>query len=851
MANYKSIYTGAQIDSAIGKANTALQEEQYTGTYSKPSGGIPKTDLASSVQTSLNKADSAYQKANTGIPEEDLSEDVQDKLNSGGGGGTTVQANPTLDGTESHLDGLKVGNTKYSTSPDLSGKVISIMGDSISTYNGWIPDGSDGRNLSHVYWYPQKYVNDVTKTWWHQLIFKEFKAKLGVNESWSGSCVGNNKDVNEEKSGPDTCMASIKRITNLGSNGTPDIIYVYGGTNDIGNPGRSGQSLGTFNSSTNYTTVDLTTSKWTCFVDSFRVMIQRMQYYYPKAKIIVMLPAFSVTYYNRATQDSYLEQMKEICDYFGVEYIDLRDCGITWANSDASRNNKGVASIGDGFTHPNEYGMDLITEYVKNKTFAMLENDSNENIVHTVTNTLSTLTNTDRYIKGVSDGESYSATLTGADLTVGRVSMGGTDITSTAYDSSTGIITISNVTGDIVVSEGEAVITPVTGVSLNAQTKSIMPNDVETLTATIIPANATNKNVTWSVNNNNVTIVPNGLTCQVTGVTDGTSVVTVTTQDGSFTASCTFTIHEIELENIAITTPPSTTAYHYGDTFSKTGMVVTAYYDDETSEELDDTDYTVSPSGALTDSDTSVTVNYTYNGVTKTATQAITVSTLSSIAVTTQPTKTIYEVGDVFDPTGMIVTATWSDNTTSEVTNYTYSPTTALSSSDTTITISYTIGGVTKTATQAIVFTNTTWYSSNYNANTLTEASIPSSAGFSYKSGVHDADGLKMNKVRFVLSTAGTITVGKVSGDFKTVTDSETVSVTGNAKEVKEITLTKTYTLSNGEHFFISSSSDTGKFLFTRNATAGDKDFMTRVGASSANLYRGAGLSVDFGYNGA
>lgn len=61
MANYKSSYTGQQIDAGIAKANTALQEEQYTGTYSKPSGGIPKSDLASSVQTSLGKADTAIQ----------------------------------------------------------------------------------------------------------------------------------------------------------------------------------------------------------------------------------------------------------------------------------------------------------------------------------------------------------------------------------------------------------------------------------------------------------------------------------------------------------------------------------------------------------------------------------------------------------------------------------------------------------------------------------------------------------------------------------------------------------------------------------------------------------------------
>lgn len=46
------------------------------GTYSKPSGGIPSTDLASAVQTSLGKADAAYQKPSGGIPKTDMSEAV-------------------------------------------------------------------------------------------------------------------------------------------------------------------------------------------------------------------------------------------------------------------------------------------------------------------------------------------------------------------------------------------------------------------------------------------------------------------------------------------------------------------------------------------------------------------------------------------------------------------------------------------------------------------------------------------------------------------------------------------------------------------------------------------------------
>ena len=48
--------------------------------YQKPSGGIPKTDLASGVQTSLGKADTAFQKPSNGIPASDLSTAVQTSL---------------------------------------------------------------------------------------------------------------------------------------------------------------------------------------------------------------------------------------------------------------------------------------------------------------------------------------------------------------------------------------------------------------------------------------------------------------------------------------------------------------------------------------------------------------------------------------------------------------------------------------------------------------------------------------------------------------------------------------------------------------------------------------------------
>lgn len=102
-------------------------------------------------------------------------------------------------------------------------------------------------------------------------------------------------------------------------------------------------------------------------------------------------------------------------------------------------------------------------------------------------------------------------------------------------------------------------------------------------------------------------------------------------------------------------------------------------------------------------------VLWTYTVFGNTAEAMADVPTLKSIAITTAPTKTSgYSAGDAFDATGMVVTATYSTpgaaDTTAVVTGYSISPLTNLTASDTTITISYTEGGITKTATQAITF---------------------------------------------------------------------------------------------------------------------------------------------------
>ena len=75
---------------------------------------------------------------------------------------------------------------------------------------------------------------------------------------------------------------------------------------------------------------------------------------------------------------------------------------------------------------------------------------------------------------------------------------------------------------------------------------------------------------------------------------------------------------------------------------------------------------------------------------------------LTGITVTTQPTKLVYVEGESFDPTGMVVTANYRNGETETVTDYTYAPTGALTTGDTTITITYVEDGVTVTATVTI-----------------------------------------------------------------------------------------------------------------------------------------------------
>ena len=89
----------------------------------------------------------------------------------------------------------------------------------------------------------------------------------------------------------------------------------------------------------------------------------------------------------------------------------------------------------------------------------------------------------------------------------------------------------------------------VTGVSLKPTALNLTVGQESTLTATVAPETATNKNVSWSSSNTGVATVSDG---KVTAVAKGTSNVTVTTEDGSFTASCLVSVDNIHVSAVTI-----------------------------------------------------------------------------------------------------------------------------------------------------------------------------------------------------------------------------------------------------------------------------------------------------------
>ena len=197
--------SGKQDKSTLEADVEAKGFTKNTGTYSKPTGGIPKADLAAAVQTSLDKADSALQS----VPSTYRTAAAQDTIDSGkvdkvtGKGLSTndytdaakakvdaIPANPkytdtvyddtalkervaTIEGKESAWDAKSDFSGSYN---DLTNKPVSLKNPKALTFTGAVSGSYDGSSAKTV-----NIPSAVTDDHINSLI----DAKLGVIENGS------------------------------------------------------------------------------------------------------------------------------------------------------------------------------------------------------------------------------------------------------------------------------------------------------------------------------------------------------------------------------------------------------------------------------------------------------------------------------------------------------------------------------------------------------------------------------------------------------------------------------------------------------------------------------------------
>ena len=117
----------------------------------------------------------------------------------------------------------------------------------------------------------------------------------------------------------------------------------------------------------------------------------------------------------------------------------------------------------------------------------------------------------------------------------------------------------------------------VTGVTLDQATMTLTAGGATgTITATVLPADATNKTVTWTSSNEAVATVADGV---VTPVATGTTTITVTTEDGSSTATCVVTVELADADLLARVNASQLRITEENQAEDAIGDLLTEYYD--------------------------------------------------------------------------------------------------------------------------------------------------------------------------------------------------------------------------------------------------------------------------------
>ena len=170
---------------------------------------------------------------------------------------------------------------------DFAGKTVSILGDSISTYKGYVPDG-----YSCFYPYPTADLADVNQTWWMQVINK-LGMKLLKNNSYSGTCVssgtGSYSTVEDNR---------LKEL--LFGTEAPDIIIIFMGSNDCGSAYVKDET----------------------FKSSYKVMLDKIKVLCPNSEIFIMTLPPSMLY-KEANRVNYNKVIRDYANEYELPIVEM------------------------------------------------------------------------------------------------------------------------------------------------------------------------------------------------------------------------------------------------------------------------------------------------------------------------------------------------------------------------------------------------------------------------------------------------------------------------------------------------------------------------------------------------
>ena len=143
-------------------------------------------------------------------------------------------------------------------------------------------------------------------------------------------------------------------------------------------------------------------------------------------------------------------------------------------------------------------------------------------------------------------------------------------VTAVAQGGATITAAVDGKSAECYVTVNAAAPVPVTSVSLDKTSLGLTEGDTETLTATVEPSDATNKNVTWSTSDASIATVTDGV---VTAVAPGTATITVTTEDGNKAATCAVTVTAATVPVTGVTLNKTSTSLYVGDTETLTPTI--------------------------------------------------------------------------------------------------------------------------------------------------------------------------------------------------------------------------------------------------------------------------------------